>query len=444
MRKRDAKKVESLAPEKEPFLPSQDSNLNQEVQKEELSEDEIKEVIEKTENDKKQLDEAEQTIAKHKSKKSKIVNLIFFLVNIGVVVGILTYQLLNQEVMDISTLLTSNLNWGFLVLAFVAFALNIFFDSLRTNRLVKKASGRSRPFLSYKVVALGRFYDAITPMSTGGEPFQIIYLKTHGLSASASISAPMGRYVLSQLTGVLMSTIAMIVAASTDVISGVNLISIAFYVGYSLNLFITLLTIFLSVSKAVGKKIVVGILKFLHKIKIVKNYEKQYNKVLKTVNDYQTTMQEFAKNKGSFVLLFLESIAQYLVQYTIPFFIACAFLGFRTDVLLELAIGNIMIDVAAGFIPLPGGTGMSELSFTALFASLFTEGTLFWAMLIWRFMSYYIYLLQGLALTIYDYFVGNKKYLWQKRKWELEAESAEFKEMKLRNFQRKGRKNWFK
>ena len=46
---------------------------------------------------------------------------------------------------------------------------------------------------------------------------------------------------------------------------------------------------------------------------------------------------------------------------------------------------GVMIEMAASFIPIPGGSGVSELSFTALFASLFTEGTLFWALIIWRF-----------------------------------------------------------
>ena len=233
-----------------------------------------------------------------------------------------------------------------------------------------------------------------------------------------------------------MCTIVLIVATTTDVVGGVNVISVAFYIGYGLNLGICLVTIFLSVSKSVGKKLVGWVLKFLKKIKIVKNYDKQYNKVLKVVSDYQTTMQEYAKAKGKFVLLLFISILQYILTYAIPFGIVCFFLGWRPDLFLQVFIMGVMIEMAASFIPIPGGSGVSELSFTALFASLFTEGTLFWALIIWRFMSYYIFIIQGIVVIMYDYFIGNKKYSWLKRKWELEAESTEFKEQKLKNYQR--------
>ncbi len=433
MRKRDGKKnVKIRAPRKaeEPF--SREENVETAT----LTEEEVKEIIEKQENDQNQIDEAEQTVAKQKSKKKKIWNLIFFLINIAVVVGILVYQLLTQEVMPLSTLFNSGFNFWFLVLTLFIFALTMFTETFRTSILINHTSGKWRPFLSYKVSAVGRYYDVITPLATGGEPFQILYLKNRGLSVSSAISVPMGRYVLCQLASILMSTIVLILAATTDIVGGVNVISVAFYIGYAINTAICLVTIFLSISKKVGAKLVAWALKFLKKIKIVKNYDKQYNKVLKVVSDYQNTMQEFAKSKWKFVLLALISIIQYILQYAIPFGIVCLFLGWRPDLFLQVFIMGVMIEMAASFIPIPGGSGVSELSFTALFASLFTEGTLFWALILWRFMSYYIYIIQGIVIIMYDYFIGNKKYSWLKRKWELEAESAEFREQKLRNYQR--------
>ena len=97
-------------------------------------------------------------------------------------------------------------------------------------------------------------------MSAGGQPFQVIYLKNKGLSGSAALSVPMGRYVVSQLVFVLMSTVVMILVSTTNIAGSTNVVSVAFYVGYSLNLFVVLLVGFLSMSKSVGKKIVVGVL----------------------------------------------------------------------------------------------------------------------------------------------------------------------------------------
>ncbi|MBQ4535935.1 MAG: hypothetical protein IJA22_03800, partial [Clostridia bacterium] len=57
-----------------------------------------------------------------------------------------------------------------------------------------------------------------------------------------------------------------------------------------------------------------------------------------------------------------------------------------------------------------------------------------WALLLWRFMTYYAYLLQGLFVLVYDNVIGNKKYKWLKKKWELEAESINFTEEKIHEY----------
>ena len=94
-----------------------------------------------------------------------------------------------------------------------------------------------------------------------------------------------------------------------------------------------------------------------------------------------------------------------------------------------------MIELTLSFLPLPGGAGAAELSFTALFAMYFGGGHLFWAMIIWRIFTYYGYILQGLIILVYDYFLGNKRYQWEEKKWALEAESQTFKDNHLKQFE---------
>ena len=104
------------------------------------------------------------------------------------------------------------------------------------------------------------------------------------------------------------------------------------------------------------------------------------------------------------------------------------------DIFIQMWMFTILIECASGFIPLPGGTGMSEIAFTLTFANVYPNNTVFWGLLLWRFMNYYIYLVQGLGVMIYDAMIGNKKYEWQKRKWELEAESNKFKDDQIKRY----------
>ena len=51
-------------------------------------------------------------------------------------------------------------------------------------------------------------------------------------------------------------------------------------------------------------------------------------------------------------------------------------------------------------LPTPGNSGGAEVSFRSIFASYIAGGTLFWAIMSWRFFCYYLSILVGLVLII--------------------------------------------
>ena len=171
-------------------------------------------------------------------------------------------------------------------------------------------------------------------------------------------------------------------------------------------------------------------------MRIVKNYDQQFKKVQKTVGDFQSTMTHYAtKDPVTFVGSLFLNLAYLVVKYCLPFLIHASFYGFHPELFGQIFVYCVMVDLSASFFPLPGGTGASELSFTVLFGQLFSGGTLFWAMLIWRFFTYYMYIIQGIGVMVYDSVHGNKKLEWQKRKWDLEKESREFEAKELQDFE---------
>ena len=390
----------------------------------------------------KEIDEAEQAVAKQKSRKKKFLSIGFFILNLIIIAAILGYQISQSEDMSFSALLASGFSFplfGLLILAWIGMML---FDTRRYNILVKRSSGRSRPFLSFKVCVLGRYYNAVTPMATGGQPFQIFYLTHRGLSASAAISVPMGAYVINQICMVIIWTIALIVSFSTS-LGSFDYLKLVCLVGYILNMVLILLIVFLSVSEKTGKKLVVWSLKFLQKIKIIKNYEKQYAKVIKVVFDFQSTIRNLVKSKGTFIKLMLNSIAFNFLAYSIPFFVYCAMIGYLDFSMWPYIVFlGILIEMASSFVPLPGGSGVSELSFAALFSMVFLNNAILtWALIIYKVMTYYIYLIQGIIMISYDKFIGDKKYKWLTKKWELEKESMNFQQDKLHEFSQNKPKN---
>ena len=380
------------------------------------------------------LGEANQEVAKQKTKKKKITNAIFFVVNIIVVVGILLYQVLNSEVEPFGNIISSgNFKPQYILVIVVCFFLVMFLDTMRATYLLKRSTKRFRPALCYKMNSIGKYYDCITPMSTGGQPFQVFYLSKHSVDPGTAISIPLARYVVFQIAWTITSILATIYSSQNNLGSG--LVSAASYIGFILN-FIMLVGVWvLSVSKKIGRVLVAKGLKLLNKMHVVKNYEKAYDKVMDTVGGFQSTMKAYTKDIKSFILLVVLNLLQFIAQFSIPYFIFLMLGGTPNfETFIQMWMFAVLIDVASGFIPLPGGTGMSEIAFTLTFKDIFPGNTVFWGLLLWRFMNYYVYLVQGLFVLIYDYLIGNKKYEWQKRKWELEAESTRFKEEQLKKF----------
>ncbi len=381
-----------------------------------------------------QLDYAEQSVSKQKTKKKKIWNAIFFAFNIVVVIIILSYQITKETITPMSAI--QNFRGYFIPVIIASFALVMLIDTHRTNIFLKQSGSRSRPYLCYKMCAIGKYYDNITPMSSGGEPSQIFYMNHRGLDASTAISVPMARYVVSQIAWMIVGIFAVLIIIFEGIMD-VSVVLVVGLVGFGANFLITSLCLLLSMNKKLGNRLVVKVLKFLKKIKIIKNYDKQYERVNNVVGNYQSTMQTYAKNKFVFIYAILISVLIFILNYTMPYLIYLLLGGTKYNVWFDMVIYSVIIELASSIIPLPGGTGMNEISFTVVFGSIFPDGTVFWGLLIWRFMTYYMYIMQGITIVIYDYVHGNKKFKWLQKKWELEAESALFKEEQIKNYKSK-------
>ncbi len=393
-------------------------------------------------NENEQINEAEEAVEGRKNKKKKWGSLILMLINIGIVAGIIISQVKSDNMVPLSEILEGGINWWFLLVCFACFGVMTILEAIRIEIFVKDSTKKHHFALSYKTAQIGRYYDCVTPMSTGGQPFQIYYLKKRGLTAAQSVAVPLGRYVFTQLTAVLFFTGVLISTFFGSLGGGVatTVVSAASWIGYVLNCGVIFLVLLFSINKKLGSKLVGWFIKIGHKMKIVKNYDKTYNNVIKVVDDFQSSMKYYIKNPKTFILGFLATGANYLLNYTIPFFIYCTFAGYEVGLWSTILVRCVMIDLASSFIPLPGGTGAAELSFTTLFASFFVGGKLFWALLLWRILTYYGYIFQGLIIMIYDYAIGDKKYNWQKRKNELETESEMFKAEQLSQFKNRKQK----
>jgi len=258
---------------------------------------------------------------------------------------------------------------------------------------------------------MGMYYDNITPMATGGQPFQIFYMINRGVKPSIASGIPFAKTIFAQLVFVIAGICVLIFS---KIIAG-GLPDVTYYAavaGLIIQFFLTASIFLLSVSKHIGPAIVKGVLKLLSKIKIIKNPEETFAKVMQFVAEYQNTMRYLMNSIWHFLITGIISFMIVCVKALIPFFICSAFVGFSIELYGTVFILSILIDLIMSYIPWPGASGIAEVSFGLLFGHELvglTGSSLIFAMLIWRVLTYYSFLIQGICIILYDFLRGNKK-----------------------------------
>ena len=349
-----------------------------------------------------------------KQRKKRWLNVGFLILNLVILVVIFVVQFMNEPPVSFGELLTSKLNWWWLIVAIALFMLINFVDSARVYLAIKKVSGRSRPWLSYKSTINCRFYDAITPLATGGQPFQVFYLNKRGLNASSATSVPLAKYIYAQVTYIVFSVIILVLGSGivVDLVTSPVVLTLC-YVGLALNLVLILAILFLSVSKKVAPRMMFGILKMLKWMHLIKDSRSTFKKVMRIVKDYIKTFRMFMTSGWLVFFEFLLSVLFLLLNYSIAFVVYCIFCEFDISVWYTCLVLQLVCDLAISFIPIPGGAGTAELSFQSLFAPMYAaagaSNVFVYAILFYRIMTYYGYLIQGGLLLLYDFAIGNKK-----------------------------------
>lgn len=369
------------------------------------------------------LSEAMETVAPKKRKKSIIVSLIFLLINIVFMVTIINGLLGNLEennnIMSVITSRGNNLWWlagGVLMyVIFVGIQVVMYYD------LIKNLTGRKMPKLAYEVAVVGKYYDNVTPFAVGGQPMQMVKIAKQGISAGVSTSIPIIKMIINSFIHMVLALIFFmfgIPQISTG--SGLNkLILIIFVilgvVGLIISLLVTLFMLLLSTGTFITRSFISGVVRLGYKMKIVKNYRSALRKTINQVAEYRNSMKYLLKNKWLFFKMIIYNIVECLSYAMMSYFVVRAFVSGGDSATFAFFLACIskyyICYMASCFIPLPGGTGLMEITFIFLFGIVVGDYVV-WALLAFRIISYYSILLHGFTHEMINIF----KNLSQNRK----------------------------
>lgn len=340
-------------------------------------------------------------------KKNKWISIVALVANLCVIAGIIVYYSLTSGIKNLAEVLTLGVKWQFIVFAILAFIGYIVLETLKYFHLIKKTTGKYRLKLSLGTMIMGAYYDNITPMSTGGEPYQIYYLNKNGVPGDKATGIPLMKHVIWIITFIILGIAVLIINTFYPFSTNVW-IKIAGSIALILNSSIVLLLIFFSISKRTAQILVIKVLKLLHKMHIIKNYKVTFFKVLKFVKNYQKTIRALTKSFSTWIIQFILAIGSYLSLFSIVYFIYLAFPHTVGGLTWGYVICCMMLcELVTSIAPLPGGTGFAEFSFAAIFTSWFDPTIFPWALIVWRTITYFSYLIIGGSVITCN-FIKNK------------------------------------
>lgn len=280
----------------------------------------------------------------------------------------------------------------------VAMAANIYKYVLMIRNAEPKDEKMSRRKvwkLAWRVVMLGKYYDNVTPAAIGGQPFQIYYMRKNS-------NLPKGQMTSIPIVGMIAGQIGfLVVAIICFVLGSIYMTNPALFVAAWLGLlffaFWPVLVFGVNFFPKPTEKFIKFFVKILAKVRIVKNREKALIKVEEEVHEYVKSVKMILKTKWLFLKLILLAVMYQVLTMAIPFFVLAAFGGGVP--LVGCFVLTVAVTSAVYFIPTPGNSGAAEGTFFIVFSAL-SSGYVFWAMLVWRFFSYYIYVIIGVLIYL--------------------------------------------
>ena len=343
-------------------------------------------------NDKTDIDD--KKLVPKKFLKKPLLIVIFVLINVAVIAITAFSEFGNSS--NAAKLTDVKINWWFLIPAVFCFLAAITAEIYKYILMMREMNRKQKFDEKYagkvarRTVLLGKYYDSITPAAIGGQPFQIYYMrKNSNLPDGVSTSIPVFGMISGQIGFIIIAVLCFLfgsLSINNAVLIGTACFGLLFYAFWPLTVMIATF-----LPKATAELINI-VVKFLHKIHLVKNRKATCAKVEYEVNEYAKCVRKILKTKGLFLKTVLLSVSFHILISMIPFFVLTAF-GGNVD-FLPCFVTTVAVTSAVYFIPTPGNAGAAEGTFYVVFSAL-SSGYIFWAMLVWRFFSYYIYIVMG-------------------------------------------------
>ena len=362
----------------------------------------------------KQMEDRTKIDTKKKKWKTAL-KVIFIVALIGASIYLmfgLSDEIHGEGTLGFSEMLRTTFQWKYFLIFLAVIVTHLTFESLKYAYLLKVSTGKWRLRNAISVMFLGKYYDNVTPLGTGGQPFQIYYLHKKKVPAGAATAVPLVKYIITTYVFGIMSAVFLGLApghfAANPAVSSAltTTFLIVAWVGVSVHLLVPTTMLLLSSFPKAGKKIIAWIVKVLHKMRIVKHKYTVTKKYVNEVAEYRNALKLFLKKWYKLIPLLLITCVEAFLHISMPFFAVLAIAGSleavvpSAELLYQIMCLSAVAFYSATLIPTPGNVGAMDMSSSFVFTTLPIPSVAGWAVLAWRFTSFYLFIIVGVCMLL--------------------------------------------
>jgi len=322
---------------------------------------------------------------------SKINTIIIFILTI-----IILFLLLRKDFFDVLSYII-NSNYLFLLCAILTYFISFICEQITLYFLTINIDKRIKFKSILKIGAITKFFNGITPLSSGGQPYQVYELHKRGVAISKGTSIVIQNYILFQISLILLAIISLITNKIFNLFTFYPILKHMTIIGFSVNFIILIFLLIVGFSKKFNRGVVLSIVKVLNKIRLVKDVEYVNKKWTKICNEYHEGSQSLLKSKKTFILGFIFQFISLACNYFIVYSLAKSL-----DITGINALGAITtstyVFLTSCYVPLPGASGGVEFAFLSFFGNFISGAKLKSLLLTWRLITFYMPCILGAIL----------------------------------------------
>ena len=329
-------------------------------------------------------------------KKYKINIIILIIISFMV----MYFALKDDFNTTIKYLATVNLLW--IGVGILAFVLYLIFQSLSLHIFMKGIDKNYKLKDTILLILRAQFFNAITPFSSGGQPFQMYLMKKQGIKLTDSGNVLLQNFIGQQLSIIIMGTFSIVINKVFNIIPQDNMLRKIVVIGYVVNIVVLLILFMLSYAKKTNTELFNKILNFIFKFKFIRNKNDLKEKLLNKIDEFYEGSAYFKKNISKLFRATLYNVIGLVFYYIIPLFVFFSIGEVSSITILESIVCSGYTYLIGSFVPIPGGTGGLEYGFIQFFQGFTVGATLSACMILWRFITYYFGMIIG-AISLLFY-----------------------------------------